>query len=256
MDFNRVIGIGWDVSGWMGNNHGAAICEWKRETNRISWLGSPAEVAIPENNLLSLKHFIQQVDPSFNLSSLDEHTLVVIGVDAPLGFPAAFTELLIGGRPEMVKPKREIDNPLAYRYTDREIHRVFGKKPLSAAYDRIGNNATAAMLHTKRWQEEEYFQIYPFTDPNSADRRVIIEVYPALLKEKKFKEVHEHLAEFFPSNVAPGTDAYDACICALYAISFSTNGLLLPKLQGPPEDHEEEVKEEGWIYYFANETSK
>ncbi|SES12822.1 hypothetical protein SAMN05518684_108172 [Salipaludibacillus aurantiacus] len=31
MPFNKVIGIGWDVGGWMGKNHGAAICEWVRQ---------------------------------------------------------------------------------------------------------------------------------------------------------------------------------------------------------------------------------
>lgn len=207
-------------------------------------------MSIPDNKLMSLEQLAQPVDPSFNMSNIEEDTLVVIGVDAPLGFPSAFIKLLNGGRPAVMKPAKEIDNPLAYRFTDREMYRVFGKKALSAAYDRIGNNATAAMLHTRLWQEEHEFKTYPFDDPWAEDNKIIIEVYPALVKEKRFEEVHNYLREFFPSNTASGTDAYDACICAIYAIAFGMSGKVLPSLQGPPTDRKEEVKEEGWIYYF------
>ncbi|SDN78610.1 DUF429 domain-containing protein [Alkalicoccus daliensis] len=250
MQFKNVIGIGWDAGGWMGSNHGAAVCRWELSANEITWLGTPTELSLPENSLFSLEEFIQQAAPGLHINEIEEDTLVVIGVDAPLGYPSAFHRLLKGERLPMGKPEKEIYNPLAYRYTDREMYEVFGKKPLSAVYDRIGNNATGAMIHTKLWQEEHGFKTYPFEGAEPEDNRVIIEVYPALVKEKRFEEVHEYLRKFFPKEVTPGTDAYDACICAVYAIAFGTDGKLLPKLQEPPADQKELAAEEGWIYYF------
>ncbi|MGD7045773.1 hypothetical protein [Jeotgalibacillus proteolyticus] len=252
MSFDRVIGIGWDAGGWMGSNHGIAICQWERRTNQIKWIGAPAEISLPVQSLLSIKELTCQVDPFFTFKDTDMKTLFVIGIDAPLGFPAPFHKLLKGEIPDMIKPDKEIYNPFAYRLTDREIYSVFGKKPLSASFDRIGNNATAAMMHSRLWEKEEGFKALPFRETAEYDNRFIIEVYPALVKEKRFEEVHEHLRRFMPKNENPGTDAYDACICALYAVAFGSEGELLPKLAHPPNENEAVIKEEGWIYYFSN----
>lgn len=249
MVIDTVIGIGWDVGGWMGSNHGVAVCVWERRTNQIRWLGKAAEISIPAQSLLSLKQLTYEVDPTFTLNAADPNTLIVIGADAPLGFPAAFNRLINGEKPKMQKPDKEIYNPFAYRFTDREIYRVFKKKPLSASYDRIGNNATVAMMHARHW-EIEGFKTLPFTEINETDRRHMIEVYPALVKEKRFEEAHNDLKRFFPEDAVPGTDAYDACICALYAVAFGSEGKVLPELAGPPMGKESEIKEEGWIYYF------
>ncbi|TDL31064.1 DUF429 domain-containing protein [Jeotgalibacillus sp. S-D1] len=250
MIFDTVIGIGWDVGGWMGHNHGVAICQWERRTNQIVWRGKAAEISIPAQGLLSLKQLTSEVEPAFTFEDIGMNTLIVIGIDAPLGFPAAFNRLINGEKPEMQKPDKEINNPLAYRVTDREIYSVFGKKPLSASYDRIGNNATAAMMHTKLW-ENEGFKTLPFQTATESDRRLIIEVYPALVKEKRFEEAHNKIRRFIPDDAVPGTDAYDACICALYAVAYGSQGNVLPELQSPPENKAEEIKEEGWIYYFS-----
>ncbi|PPA69087.1 DUF429 domain-containing protein [Jeotgalibacillus proteolyticus] len=250
MAFSKVIGLGWDVGGWMGNNHGVAMCQWDRRTNEISWSGKAAEISIPDRGLLTLDHLISEVDPSFRLEAVDSDTLVIIGIDAPLGYPAAFNRLINGERPEMKKPEKEIFNPLAYRFTDQEIYRVFGKKPLSASYDRIGNNATAAMIHTKRWEEEAGFKTLPLKEASDTDHRLIIEVYPALVKEKRFEEAHTYLTRFLPEDTSPGTDAYDASLCALFAVAFGSNGKVLPKIKHPPKEKNALIKEEGWIYYF------
>ncbi|MDQ0253429.1 putative nuclease with RNAse H fold [Evansella vedderi] len=253
MAFDKVIAIGWDVGGWMGSNHGVAICQWDKTSKKISWLGKPTETSITHNSLMSLEQLIQQVDPSFDLDhSSRSNTLVVIGVDAPLGYPMAFTKLLNGETPPIVKPQKEIHNPLAYRRTDQEIHNVFGKKPLSAVFDRIGNNATLAILHTRLWEKDNDFIVYPFRERTFKDNRIIIEVYPALVKERRNAEVSEELRQYMPAGIEPGTDAYDASICALYAIAYGTNGTLLPKLVEPPIHLAEESKEEGWIYYMIN----
>ena len=69
--------------------------------------------------------------------------------------PLAFTELLARRRElRLSKWGAELDNPLAYRETDRHIYRTFLKRPLSGSFDKLGNNATVAMVHTSardRW---------------------------------------------------------------------------------------------------------
>ncbi|WP_280770820.1 DUF429 domain-containing protein [Salipaludibacillus daqingensis] len=248
MSVEKVIGIGWDVGGWMGNNHGVAICEWDRQSNKLRWKGRATETSLPDDSLMSIEQLTGTADSSFEFDKLDDDTVVVIGIDAPLGYPVPFNKLIDGGLPDMFKPSKEIYNPLAYRFTDKEIYRVFGKKPLSAVFDRIGNNATLAIFHARHWEREAEFKVYPFKEKDVTDNRIILEVYPALVKEKRFGEVHDHLKQFLPKDTMPGTDAYDACICAIYAVASQTNGAILPKLAEAPKNND--VKKEGWIYYF------
>lgn len=96
---------------------------------------------------------------------------LVVAIDAPLGFPRAFVRFLSGDEPaEILCPDREIESLLAYREKDRHVYGVFGKKPLSAAFDKLGNNATVAMAHVRRWQENHGFSVPPLTGPGSASR--------------------------------------------------------------------------------------
>ena len=92
---------------------------------------------------------------------LQSHELVM-AIDAPLGFPVAFSELLAGRSTPSVDPRNaEIDNPLAYRETDRPIYRTFGKKPLSASHGsgvspvlRLARSSRNAALAERQWYRE------------------------------------------------------------------------------------------------------
>nr|WP_246407132.1 DUF429 domain-containing protein [Geomicrobium halophilum] len=232
----------------MGSNHGVAICEWEPKTNVVYWRGAPTEISIPKKGWLSLQQLVDVVDQTINIQS---NKNIVIGVDAPLGYPKEFVRLLHGKTKSMQKPEKEIYNPLAYRYTDQVIYSRLGKKPLSAAFDRIGNNASVAMFHTQLWEKEHNFKIEPFGHTDNNHDRFIIETYPALAKETQQSAVNKSLRKYLPSYVKVGTDAYDACICALYAVAYRTDGALLPKLEHPPEHAKQVAKEEGWIYYFS-----
>ncbi|SDI26533.1 Protein of unknown function [Natribacillus halophilus] len=233
----------------MGNNHGVAICEWDPTTHVIEWKGTPTEMTIPDDGHLSLHRLTNAVTDSF---FLDTGHPVIIGVDAPLGYPKEFVRFINGGAHPPRKPQKDIHNPLAYRYTDQVIHEALGKKPMSAAFDRIGNNTTVAIQHTRMWEENDHFKVYPMAEQSEKDSRIIIEVYPALVKKSKTSQASEALRKYLPAGIRPGTDAYDASICALYAIAYGTNGALLPKLVHPPEHANHVVKKEGWIYYFGS----
>lgn len=107
------------------------------------------------------------------------------------------------------KPKREIDNFLAYRETERYIYKVFGKKPLSASFDKLGNNSTAAISHVRKWIQNFDFQLCPTNNEASYHKR-IIEVYPALLKGAEFSGVLNRMKEKIPTSICDSSDAFDA----------------------------------------------
>ena len=95
MDFKRVIGIGWDVGGWMGNKQGVAAVMWKVGCEEFKWLGTPNQFSLPVGSLLSPQMLIEKAIDKAETSMLEE-SLVVIGIDAPLGFPSDFIQLVSG----------------------------------------------------------------------------------------------------------------------------------------------------------------
>jgi len=242
-----VLALGWDVGGWMGAKHGWAMCKLT-EDGRLEWPYAPVELSIGPSGGFDLGDIVRRLSGS-NESIGADHKIVV-AIDAPLGFPIHFRKLLDGGRVDVPFPGREIDSQLAYRETDRHIHATFGKKPLSAAFDKLGNNATVAMVHARRWCDADGFSVRPLTEGGDSDRE-IIEVYPALVKDPRSGEVKGRLSELLPPELKSGTDAYDAAICALHAARFAAAEAFdsLSPLVGPTRVTEA-IAEEGWIYHF------
>ena len=71
---------------------------------------------------------------------------LAVAIDAPLAFPNKFRNLLSGKALVQTVPVTEIENRLAYRDCERWVEKQFGKKPLSATFDKLGNNASLAIL--------------------------------------------------------------------------------------------------------------
>lgn len=245
----KLIVIGWDVGGWMGSNHGFSIIEYDYNSQNYEWMGKSVELSIPNRSLFSLDYILKKTaDDDIDL----EEAKIIIAVDAPLTYPKAFKELLNDRKNDFVKPDKEIYNPLAHRKTDRYIYEKFNKKPLSAVFDRLGTNAAAAVVHIRKWIDEYNFSLEPVIK-NSAER-IIIEVYPALLKESKYAEAFEPIKSKLPQNVNKGTDAYDSALCALMGLAYDDRVEVdgLAKLVKAPQN-DEEIREEGWIYHFPPE---
>jgi hypothetical protein len=168
-----LLAAGWDLGGWIGPKQGVAVL---RFGNDMEWLGTATSfrLADPPTDA-GLPGLIRKAWPEASAEVLATHRIVV-GVDAPLGYPLAFTRLLVGDANIDVQTSApEIDNPLAYRATDRWVYRTFGKKPLQATFDKLGNNATVA----RRWFRMHDIAVLPF-EAASAEESAIIEVYPAL----------------------------------------------------------------------------
>jgi hypothetical protein len=187
--------------------------------------------------------------------ALDIHR-VVLGIDAPLGFPIAFARLLCGGEAPGFRPDApEIENPLAYRDCDRHIHYTLGKKPLSASFDKLGNNATVAMHHARRLARLHGDHIVPFDSPDDGSH-IFIEVYPALCKQPNEQGCYAPIGHLLPGDAIPGSNSCDACICALTALAFidGAGPTQLPRLNAPLPHLMESAKVEGWMYHFAPES--
>jgi len=241
----KIISIGWDVGGWMGDNHGLAISSGDLIEGTLSWLGEPTELGIPSGSTFSLDEVVSEVGEK-ELVDL-ERDRVTVGVDAPLGFPEGFTDFLCRNRYEFTRPEKEIYNELAYRETDRFIYEKFEKKPLSAVFDRLGTNCTAALVHVRRWINQYGFTRQP---GDEVGQNNIYEVYPALVKKKGSKIARSEFAKILPKSITPGTDAYDAAICSVMSLGAESGDAIpaVPKFFGPPEITEL-IREEGWIYH-------
>lgn len=54
MIIKRIIGIGWDVGGWMGDKQGLAVVQWDLGSDKLVWLGKPSQTTIPVGTMFTL----------------------------------------------------------------------------------------------------------------------------------------------------------------------------------------------------------
>ena len=241
------VAIGWDVRGWCSRGQAVAVLALEVPDNPPAWLGVSAPFQLPTGEPLGLAALLAPAVDAQQQADIRQADSIVIGIDAPLAFPRKLVELLATDNMTTCNPPaREITNPLAYRDCERWIHRHFHKKPLSAAFDRIGNNATLAICMARALQAEG-FALVPHQVADAA--HAVIEVYPGIVKrgQKKTDPAIPPLQQLVPGSLVPGTDPYDAAICALLAASFAGLGaqLGLPAPTGPAPGYD---PAEGWIY--------
>ena len=250
---NRLFALGWDVGGWMGKNNSFVIIEVDRQSKELNWYYTESNHQISKGDLFELTDiFAELTNEKFNKQSE-----IVLGIDAPLTFPKQFVEFLSDKNDYIKKPELEIFNPLAYRETDRFIYRQYGKKPLSATFDRLGNNTTVVISHLRYWNKKYDFEIETNNLEYNKDKINVIETYPALLKPGKYEKAFPPIEKNIPDQIKAGTDQYDAALCALMALQFGFNNNFegLPSLVFPAENRTI-YKEEGWIYHFDLENIK
>ena len=263
-----LLGIGWDVGGWHGRKQAVAVA--RCEDSRLEWCGAPANFSIAElrcagGGPLNLVRIAWPDAPD----DLLEHHRVTIAMDAPLGFPEAFRHLLNNAEIPSIATGSFQENRLAFRDTDRWVFDTFGKRPMSAAFDRLGNAAATAIVHARAWSQSDGFRILPQERETNRSGRTIIEVYPALLKGEATggRVASQRIANLLPSDIEPATDQYDAAICAVLACGFSAMPVSgatptgLPPLIEPPASIPQATRaREGWIYcvprdWFIDETT-
>ncbi|CAN5517592.1 DUF429 domain-containing protein [soil metagenome] len=215
-----VLAVGWDVGGWHGSKQSVAVA--LIEDDILRWQGAPSLFSIAKLHQAggSPTELIRLGWPEAPDDILDRY-LVTIAIDAPLGFPQMFTRVLTSEDVPEIGESTFYENPLAFRETDRWVYRTFGKRPLSAPFDKLGNNAITAITQARKWSQAQGFQIAPQHGPGPANR-TIIEVYPALVKraDTADRRCYERFGQLLPADLSPGTDQYDAAICAVMAASY------------------------------------
>ncbi|MGL6265430.1 DUF429 domain-containing protein [Aeromonas jandaei] len=241
------IGIGWDVRGWQGSAQAVAVVGWQADSNSLHWLGVSPLFRLSSRVAPDLAALLRPaLQDEALLAQVAACPQLALGIDAPLAFPRALRDLLNGRPLSCAVPEREIDNPYAYRDCERWLHQQYGKKPLSATFDRLGNNATLALSMLPNLAD---LQLVPTVASQSS--RAVLEVYPALAKVAgKASPARPELAALLPADVVPDTDRYDAALCALMALQYAAGGRVaqLPALLTPPVGM---ALDEGWVYHFA-----
>jgi predicted nuclease with RNAse H fold len=242
-----VVAIGWDVRGWRSRDQAVAVLAFESPDSPANWLGVSGQFQLATGEPLGLSSLIEPATGrQLDMARL-KAARVVIGIDAPLAFPRRLIELLDAqGQLAVCPPDREINNVFAYRDCERWIFERFAKKPLSATFDKLGNNATLAICMARRLQDEGY-DLVPQQAASSG--HAVIEVYPGIVKRgrKKTDPAIRSVAQHIPAQLVAGTDQYDAAICAILAATFAGMGpgLGLPDLAGPQPGYD---PGEGWIY--------
>jgi hypothetical protein len=248
-----VLAVGWDVGGWHGTKQAVAVA--LLEGDILRWQGRPAlfSIANLHESGGSAVDLTRLAWPEAPDDVLDRYR-VTIAIDSPLGFPEMFAQVLVSDDVPKVEASTFYENPLAFRECDRWVYRTFGKRPLSASFDKLGNNAVVAIIHARKWSQLQGFQIAPQHGQEPGDR-TIIEVYPALVKRADTvdRRCYERFGRLLPTELEPGTDQYDAAICAVLAASYGVTQLDdtsdLPSLMLPPDSiPRSTLKDEGWIY--------
>lgn len=236
--------IGWDVRGWMSKEQAVAVLALLGD--RIEWLGFSERFKFPRSEALTLSSLLSPVFEGHLPSNLLDRTEIVLAIDAPLAFSSDFRALVNGESRLVEPPKSEIENPLAYRACERWVKEQFNKKSLSASFDKLGNNASLAISFS-RWLRSEGFSLVP--QDGTPSTRAIIEVYPGLTKSDMGRShpAIPPLAQRIPTQFEPGTDIYDAAICALLGAVYSGwgRGLNIPELVQPVDGFD---NAEGWIF--------
>lgn len=249
-----VLAIGWDVGGWAGARHGFATIHY---AGGMASVGVAREaVTLPPCN--SFSHWVDWVtghcgkssDSTSAQAGTPPAERIVVGIDAPFGFPAAQGDLFQRRPAPLSDTGGFLENPYAFRATDRHIARHF-KRPLSASFDKLGNNATVAMHHLAAWGNDVC--VLPFEEDNGT-RPVVLEVYPAILwhgprSQPRRDEERPAWFQSLPEAGWPQRDDHvkDALVCAALALAYASPGdQQRPGLQRPTFDV---PAGEGWIYY-------
>jgi hypothetical protein len=107
LNYEYIVGVGWDVGGWMGSNHGAAVARWRVGAQSIEWLGIPAELSIPVGAHFTLDSFLDQAGQLQGRDIL-ANSKIIIGIDAPLAFPEKFAAFLNGQEETFVRPAEKL----------------------------------------------------------------------------------------------------------------------------------------------------
>jgi hypothetical protein len=223
--------IGWDVGGWncdKNPNSRDALVVLDASGARIGqpWRGNLRQTI---NASTTADDFLTAILALCKLPAGAAKT--TLAIDAPLGFPAAFAELITGGtaQPDIGK---SATNPYLYRLTERRLVDE-GITALSAVKDMIGSQSTKAMHIVARFTKAIALGVW-----SDGVGLTIIETYPALCRKRSSGSFNDLAL----ATSSKDGDILDAEVCAHIARAFTQRR---DWLEGPTPDA---PVSEGWIW--------
>jgi hypothetical protein len=267
--------IGWDVGAWKcgaGLKESCDALVIMDKTNIIGFhrrnlgptirglLKSPCK----QRSKFLINHWFKLCKVGCNDRATQHDNHYVIAIDTPLGWPIAFKNLLNEGSPTIdnYDPNQpNIENPLLYRYTEREMLRG----GMSVVVDSIGSQSVKGiLLRQLLGAKGEGWGKW------TVGNMTLLETYPkACLVRRSFVnwmtglKLTTSLAEEFPVRVSDpqeqprryrrktviAEDVFDAAVCACVAKAFCEGQ---PALVTPPQEDPRMYESEGWIFYPKN----
>ncbi len=173
---------------------------------------------------------------------------VILGLDAPLGWPEALGQQLTHHQAGMGLTAEP--HAMFRRYTDTEIKQRLGKQPLDVGSNLIARTAHMALTLLQQLRDATGLAIPLAWAPQEDARWRAIEVYPAATRlVHGVKDKGGHLAGLeavldwsrVADTVTASEDAADATVCALAAADFYRGRAIPPA--NPALAHRE-----GWIW--------
>jgi len=240
--------IGWDVGAWHCDKGASrdAICVLRYKGKGLPslvgelWRGNLRDIINAHHGPDLLREMLK----CCYAPSADRPLTITLAIDAPLGWPGSFTNLLAGVTENQV-PETKGENPLLLRETERQLWER-GFKPLSAVQDMIGSQSTKGLQFLHRAGFQCQHNGIWFLDQGPLLKAKAIETYPnpaktAPVVKRVFSKLRRSaLLKKLPSSASP--DSKDALLCAIVAFLYDKNlqALEAPKEVPPPG--------EGWIW--------
>ena len=186
----------------------------------------------------------------------------VVGIDCPIGWPAAFTDLVIAARRDAVAPDTGSDDAarrsLAYRLTDQVVRAKTGRWPLSVSADRIAYPAmrcagllariaaTGAPVR-RDGADSRVAEVYPAaalriwqlpTSGYKTDLAARFELVKAVAAQARWLDWGGQQQACIDS-----ADVLDAVVCAIVA-----GAVAVGRTAAPAPEEAAPALEEGWIH--------
>lgn len=274
----KILALGWDAAGMLGNKQALALIEGQfgdeltlrfRNSCRVSF--TKRELGFPFD-YRALFEVCDGVDPT------DESVRTCLAIDSPFAFPEGFRQFLGQNTADRSEDDPDSDigdadlrgfyETIGYRDTDRYIEETFEEhldqsRPFSPVYSMITNQVVFVKRLVDYWRRSEQATVRPLDPESRNGSNEVIEVYPKLLKDDGVSDapaalVEREFPEHSPSN---GPHQYDALISAYHAIAHACAewNTRLPTLRDVESEFDVAgdewsfPREEGWIYHVPPE---
>ncbi|MBK6291817.1 MAG: hypothetical protein IPF59_08670 [Ignavibacteria bacterium] len=179
--------VGFDVGGWLTRSSHDAVARLTVEGEQRIWdLLSRDEKGHRRRNVLHPEDISTLMG---ELLGTTRAMPTIIAIDAALGWPTEFRDLIKGVVPNPLPSieSKSIENKVLYRETERFIFHATNTSPLTAVGDMFGNPSTKAQATALRIQAEFGAYMPPFDDWSRyrfcESPLTVVEVYPASIGE-------------------------------------------------------------------------